>query len=208
MATQRKVASVEQTRSWYQQSIGLIFTDYRGLTVGEMQELRKSLRSAGAEFHVVKNTLFRRALGDDIANLPEELHSGTTATVFVYREQPACAKAVVTFGKSHQALQIKGGFFDGKVFSAKEIEELSKLPSREELLSMIVGVVAAPMSQLVGVLNEMIASPIRVIDAIVEKQGGAPPADAKEPSPVPEPEPATAEAPTPEPESQTSEGES
>lgn len=208
MATPKKVATVEQTRKWYEQSIGLIFTNYSGLTVGEMQELRKSLKSVGAEFHVVKNTLFRRALGDDIAKLPEDLHSGTTATVFVYREQPACAKAVVTFGKSHQALQIKGGYFDGRVFSAKEIEELSKLPSREELLSMIVGLVAAPISNVVGVMNEIIAAPIRVVDAIIEKHRAAPSAKEQQPGPNIEAETvATNEEPN-EPETKTSEGES
>ncbi len=230
MATPNKVAAVEEARAWYEQSIGLIFTDYRGLSVSEMQELRKSLRAVGAEFHVVKNTLFRRAVGDDIEQFPEELHSGTTATVFVFKEQPACAKAVVTFGKAHQALQVKGGFFDGKVFSAEEIDALSKLPSRDELLSMIVGLVAAPMSQLVGVLNEVIASPIRLIDAIIEKSGGsAPEAKAEEPlaaEPLAEPsasetvdaaEPSTDEVPTadettpaeptPESESETSQGE-
>lgn len=222
MATPKKVATVEQAREWYKQSIGLIFTDYSGLSVSEMQDLRKSLRAAGAEFHVVKNTLFRLAVGEDIAQLPDELHNGTTATVFVFREQPACAKAVVTFSKSHQALQIKGGFFDGKVFSASEIDALSKLPSREELLSMIVGLVAAPISQVVGVINEVIASPIRVIDAIIEKGGGAPAttnadAPATETSSEPEHESlateAATEAPTeeatPETETQTenSEGE-
>lgn len=221
MATPKKVATVEQAREWYEQSIGLIFTDYSGLSVSEMQDLRKSLRAAGAEFHVVKNTLFRLAIGEDIAQLPDELHNGTTATVFVFREQPACAKAVVTFSKSHQALQIKGGFFDGKVFSAAEIDALSKLPSREELLSMIVGLVAAPISQVVGVINEMIASPIRVIDAIIEKSGGAPSTETADEPPTAEassenePEaPATeaeAEAPTevttPETQSENSEGE-
>jgi large subunit ribosomal protein L10 len=238
VATPEKVATIEKAREWYEQSSGLIFTDYRGLTVGEMQELRRSLRAVGAEFHVVKNTLFRRAVGEDIAKMPDELHNGTTATVFIFAEQPACAKAVATFSKAHAALQIKGGFIEGRALTAKEIDELSKLPSRHELLSMIVGLVAAPMSQVVGTIQEILAAPIRVIDAIAEKAGGAPPAAAPaepaasaapaEPAEAPaeavaeteasateaaqEPEPeAAAEAsaqPTEEPQTESTEGES
>lgn len=200
MATQQKVATVEKATEWYKASSGLIFADYRGLKVHEMQELRKSLRGIGAEFHVVKNTLFRRAAGDDIALIPEEYHNGTTATVFIFKEEPACAKAIMTFAKTHGALKIKGGFLNGKALTAKDVDSLSKLPTRDELLSQIVGLVAAPMTNIASILNEVLAGPVRAIAAIEEKvKASAPAAPAKaEPAPEPVQEAPVAEAPSEE----------
>jgi large subunit ribosomal protein L10 len=185
---------VAQARQWYEQSVGVIFTDYRGLSVPELQALRASLRDVGAEYHVIKNTLLRLAMGSDVESLPAELHNGPTATAFVMGEQPAVAKAIVDFAKTHKQLEIKGALIEGRVLSKEEVEELAKLPSRQELLGMIAGLVAAPMSNLVGVLNEVLAVPVRVIGAIEEKvaAGGAPSAakadQQADPAPSPESE--------------------
>ncbi|MER3413969.1 MAG: 50S ribosomal protein L10 [Armatimonadota bacterium] len=160
---------VAQTRQWYEESVGVIFTDYRGLSVPELQALRNSLRDVGAEYHVIKNTLLRLAMGSDVESLPPELHNGPTATAFILGEQPAVAKTIVEFAKTHKQLEVKGALIEGRVLSKEEVEELARLPSRQELLAMIAGLVAAPMSNLVGVLNEVIAAPIRVIAAIEEK---------------------------------------
>ncbi len=176
---------VAQARQWYEESVGVIFTDYRGLSVPELQALRTSLRGAGAEYHVIKNTLLRLAMGSDVESLPYELHNGPTATAFILGEQPAVAKAIVDFAKTHKQLEVKGALIEGRVLSKEEVEELAKLPSRQELLGMVAGLVAAPISNLVGVLNEVIAAPVRVIGAIEEKvaAGGAPAAEtAEEPS--------------------------
>lgn len=185
---------VAQARQWYEQSVGVIFTDYRGLSVPELQTLRSSLRDAGAEYHVIKNTLLRLAMGSDIESLPNELHNGPTATAFILGEQPVVAKAIIEFAKTHKQLEVKGALIEGRVLSKEEVEELAKLPSRQELLGMIAGLVAAPLANLVGVLNEVIAAPVRVIGAIEEKvaAGGGP-------------APLTAEAPNASDSSQESE---
>lgn len=177
MPTAQKERRVAQARQWYEQSVGVIFTDYRGLSVPELQALRNSLRDAGAEYHVIKNTLLRLAMGSDVESLPAEVHNGPTATAFILGEQPTVAKAIVEFAKTHKQLEVKGALIEGRVLSKDEVEELAKLPSRPELLSMIAGLVAAPMSNLVSVLNEVIAAPVRVIGAIEEKvAAGATPA--------------------------------
>jgi len=178
MPTAEKAAVIEKTKEWYSQSTGLIFTDYRGLKVPEIQTLRQSLREAGGEFHVVKNTLLRRAMGDDISNLPDELHNGPTATAFLFKEEPSCAKLLVKFAKDHKGFAIKGGFFEGKALSAAEVEAYSKLPTRTELLSMLAGLVQAPIANVIGLMNEIIAAPIRCIGAIADKAGPAPAAEA------------------------------
>ncbi|GIV03081.1 MAG: hypothetical protein KatS3mg015_1911 [Fimbriimonadales bacterium] len=186
MPTAQKEKLVAQAKEWYENSVGVIFTDYRGLSVPQMQTLRQSLREVGAEFHVIKNTLLRLAMGDDVSALPEEFHNGPTATAFIHGEQPAVAKAIVDFIKKEKQLEIKGALIEGRVFTKDEVEALAKLPSRHELLSMIAGLVAAPMSNLVGVLNEMIAAPVRVIGAIEEKvAAGGGPVEASEASAEP-----------------------
>ena len=194
MPTAQKAELIEKAKKWYGDSTGLIFTDYRGLDVPSLQTLRSSLRDTGGEFHVVKNTLLRQAVGKDVEQFPDEFHNGPTATLFIFREEAACAKVLVKFAKDHKGFEIKGGVIDGKPMTGDQITELSKLPSRDELLSMIVGLVQAPIANVVGVLNEMIVGPIRCIDAIVEKSGGAPVAEEAE-APAASAEAATEEAP-------------
>lgn len=189
MPTAQKASVVSQTQRWFGDATGIIFTEYRGLGVDEIQTLRKKLRETGAEYHVIKNTLFRIAVGDLASELPAEFHNGPTATAFLFRDEPACAKVIVDFLKDHKALVVKGGYIEGKVMNASDIEALAKLPSREQLLSQIVGLVAAPMSNLVGVLQEIIASPIRVIGAIEEKvSSGSVSTKAEEDAPAVVPE--------------------
>lgn len=172
MATPKKIDTVEAARNWHSKAIGLIFTEYSGLSVSEMQELRKNVRDSGGEFRVIKNTLLRLALGQGtIEKLPDEFHNGPTATVFVLRDEAGCAKSLATFAKTHQALKIKGAFLDGTVLTDKEVDALSKLPSKQELLSMIVGLVAAPISNIVTCVNEILAGPVRAVAAIAEKGG-------------------------------------
>lgn len=186
MPTAQKEKLVAQAKEWYANSVGVIFTDYRGLTVPQLQALRQSLRDVGAEFHVIKNTLLRLAMGEDVAALPEEFHNGPTATAFIQGEQPVVAKVIVDFIKKEKLLEIKGALIEGRVLTKDEVEALAKLPSRQELLAMIAGLVAAPMSNLVGVLNEIIAAPVRVIGAIEEKvAAGGGPVEASNASPEP-----------------------
>ena len=194
MPTAQKAAIIDKAKEWYGDSTGLIFTDYRGLDVPALQSLRSSLRDTGGEFHVVKNTLLRQAVGNDVDQFPQEFHNGPTATLFIFKEEAACAKVLVKFAKDHKGFEIKGGVIEGRPMTAEQITELSKLPSRDELLSMIVGLVQAPIANVVGALNEIIVGPIRCIDAIIEKNGGAPaPAAAAEEAPA-----AVAEAPAEE----------
>ncbi len=173
MPTAKKIELVEAAANWIEQSSGFIFTEYRGLNVQEIQQLRRAIREAGGEFHVVKNTLLRRAFGEKIAGVPEEFHNGPTATAFLFKDEAACAKKLFEFAKAHAALKVKGGIIEGKTMDAKQVEALSKLPSRQELLGMIAGCVAAPLANLVGVLQETIAAPIRAIGQIAEQKGSA-----------------------------------
>src|SRR5205823_11085123 len=95
-------------------SSDLVFTDYRGLKVKDMQVLRANLKAKGGELHVLKNTLFRLAAGADAETLPAELHNGPTAIAFIFEDETGCAKALVDYAQTNKNLQVKGGFFSGR----------------------------------------------------------------------------------------------
>ena len=172
MPTAEKAQVIEQAKEWYSKSTGVIFADYRGLTVKEMQGLRSNLRKQGGEIHVIKNTLFRLAAGEDVNALPAEFHNGTTANAYVFEDEAGCAKTLLDFAKSSKKLVVKGGYFGGKAFSAKEVEALSALPPRDVLLAQVIGTIAAPLSQLASTVEAIYAQPIRTIYAVADKANG------------------------------------
>jgi large subunit ribosomal protein L10 len=161
MPTAAKAQVIEQAKEWYSESQGVIFADYRGLSVKEMQTLRKDLRAKGAEVHVIKNTLFRMAAGEDINNVPAEYHNGTTAYAYIFQDEAGCAKTLLDFAKSSKKLVVKGGFFG--------VKALSDLPPRDILISQVIGAIAAPLSTLVGTIEALYADPIRVVGAVADK---------------------------------------
>lgn len=170
MPTAEKAQVIEQAKEWYSKSQGVIFADYRGLTVKEMQQLRKTLRSKGGEVHVIKNTLFRIAAGEDVNSVPAEFHNGTTAYAYIFEDEAGCAKTLLDFAKSSKKLVVKGGFFGGKAFTSAEVIALSELPPRDVLISQVIGAIAAPLSNLVGTVEALYADPIRVIGAVADKK--------------------------------------
>jgi large subunit ribosomal protein L10 len=192
MPTLEKAQTIEQTKELYSKAVGVVFTDYRGLKVKEIQNLRRNLRDKGAEMHVIKNTLFRIAVGDDVAAMPDDLHNGPTAITFVFENESECTKALFDYAKTNKSLQVKGGYFGGRAFTAKEVEALSNLPSRDVLLAQVIGAIAAPLTSLVGVIEALYADPIRVIGAVADKVGEGAPAPAAA-APAAEAAPAEAE---------------
>jgi large subunit ribosomal protein L10 len=169
MPTAEKARTIEQAKEWYSKSVGVVFTDYRGMKVKEIQALRRDLRSKGGEIHVLKNTLFRIAAGEDTANFPDELHNGTTAVAFVYENESVVAKSLLDFAKTNKKLVVKGGYFGGKAFTAKQVEALAELPPRDVLIAQVIGTIVAPLTNLVGVIEALYADPIRVIGAVADK---------------------------------------
>lgn len=174
-----KANVVESAQEKYQRAAGVIFTDYRGLKVKEIQSLRKQLKEKGGELHVIKNTLFRKAAGDDSANISEEMTSGPTAYAFVYENESDCAKVLFDFAKASKKLVVKGGVLGGKEFSGDAVESLSKLPPRDVLIAQVIGVISAPLSNLVGIIEALYADPIRVIGAVADKVAEGSPVEAK-----------------------------
>lgn len=147
--------------------------DYRGLTVKQSQELRRSIREAGADMKVYKNTLMELALKE--MDLPEmgEVLSGPSAFVFADGDPVASAKALRDFAKTNENLSIKGGIMDGRFVDADAVIKIANLPSREELIAKLLGTLQNPMSQVVRVLNGPMEAFARTVSAIADQKNAA-----------------------------------
>ncbi|MDQ3475948.1 MAG: 50S ribosomal protein L10 [Actinomycetota bacterium] len=208
-----KVGAVAEITSRFNRSSAVVLTDYRGLTVAQLKELRTSL-GATSTYAVVKNTLTKRAVSavgyDDLA----PLLIGPTAIAFIEGEPVEAAKALRNFSRTNPLLIIKGGVLDGKMLSTEEINSLADLESREVLLGRLAGGMKASLSKAAALFQAPLSQVVRLAAALAEKKpaaeaasDAAPEASAAEaateaaatdPTPTPEPaEPPAASADTP-----------
>ena len=154
-------ALAEQLRG----STAVIVTDYRGLKVGELQDLRKRLRPKGVEFHVVKNSLFTRAAEKTERRGLETLLTGPTAVALGSIDEVELAKGMVDEARVLKALRILGAFVGGKTMSVEDVQTLARLPSRAHLQGQIVGSLQAPLAQLTGLFQAPAQTLIYVLSA-------------------------------------------
>ena len=160
MATQNaqmahKVAVVDDVKTRIGAAAASIVSEYRGLTVAELAELRTALEAVGGDYKIFKNTLVRRAIdGSEYQPLSEYL-SGPSALTFVEGDVSAVAKALRDFSRTNPLLVIKGGLADGSLLSAADLAALADLPPREVLLARMAGALAAPMQQMAGLLQAL-----------------------------------------------------
>jgi large subunit ribosomal protein L10 len=167
--TAEKEKAIQELSDLIGRSKGAILTDYRGFTVAEITELRKRLREQNAEYHVVKNTLFKRALQNG-----EGLHphlEGPTAIAFALEDPVGPAKAILDFIREKRKGEVKAGFIDGQVYTEPQVGELSKLPPRDVLIAMVIGSIQSPITSLVGTLDGIISNFVRTLQAVADKQG-------------------------------------
>jgi large subunit ribosomal protein L10 len=180
MARPDKTADVAELVESFQESAGAVLTEYRGLTVKQLQDLRRSL-GENANYAVVKNTLTKIAATEAGVDGFDDLLVGPTAIAFINGDVVQAAKGLRDFAKAHPALVIKGGFLEGKALDAKEIAKLADLESREVLLAKLAGGMLASLSQAVYLLNAPLAQAARLAGALQAKaeqdpsilQGGA-----------------------------------
>jgi large subunit ribosomal protein L10 len=170
MNRDEKRAVVERLVEQIRESSALIVTDYRGLTVTETADVRRALREAGASFHVAKNTLAK--LAAEQADRPHlvDFLEGPTAIAFIADDPVPAAKALSDVARRTRILAVKGGVMNGHTLSADEVRRLGDLPSREVLLSQLVGALAGPMQATAGVLAAPLRELVAVLDAYIEKR--------------------------------------
>jgi large subunit ribosomal protein L10 len=169
MATPDKVAAVKEMAERFRSSEAVIVTEYRGLTVAQLAELRRSLRGV-ATFSVAKNTLTALAAKEAEVEGVDALFSGPTAIAFVTGDPVAAAKSLKTFGKDHPALVLKGGLFEGKALSSADVEFLASLESREVLLAKAAGAFKASLFGAAYLLSAPLGKAARTVDALRQKQ--------------------------------------
>jgi large subunit ribosomal protein L10 len=152
--TQAKVAVVDDLKAQLGDAKTVVLTEYRGLTVQQLSELRKQLRQVSARYKVVKNRLARLAMKEVSALEALSPHLKGPTGVIVSRDDPvALAKALATFSRIHQALAVKAGVVDGQPLDPAGLKALADLPSRDALRALLVAAVQGPLARLVGLLT-------------------------------------------------------
>ncbi|EUA14480.1 50S ribosomal protein L10 [Mycobacterium kansasii 732] len=194
MARADKATAVADIAERFKASTATVITEYRGLTVAHLAQLRRSLGES-ATYAVAKNTLIKRAASEAGIDGLDELFAGPTAIAFVTGEPVDAAKALKTFAREHKALVIKGGYMDGHPLTVAEVERIADLESREVLLAKLAGAMKGNLAKAAGLFNAPASQVARLAAALQEKRAAAEPAaDAPAATPeTPAPEPASAE---------------
>ena len=165
MPTQEKTESVATLRERLQPVRTAVITEYRGLTVQQLSDLRKQLKAVQSEYKVVKNRLARLAVKELALDSLATHFNGPTGLVFTAKDPVPMAKALQTFVRTNPALTIKVGLVEGKVVAPAELKALADLPSKEALRSQLVGALQGPLSQLVSLLAAPQRELVRILEA-------------------------------------------
>lgn len=183
MANAEKTAAVADLADSFRESSGAVLTEYRGLTVKQMQELRRSL-GEDVSYAVAKNTLTKIAAKDAGVEIDFDLLTGPTAIAFIKGDPVLAAKSLRDFAKANTPLIIKGGFLDGKILTAEEINKLADLESREVLLAKLAGGMKASLSNAASLFAAPLSQAARVLGALQAKAESDPSILAAGPEPV------------------------
>lgn len=168
-----KVAKVEEIKAKFLGSRFVFLTDFTGLTVEEINQLRQRLRGKGAEYRVLKNTLTLLAIKDTEYQAIEGLLVGPAAAVFASEDPVSVSKELLTFAAEKPKLRIKGGYLEGKVLGAEEVRALATLPSREVLLARVTGAFKGPLYSLHGVLSGPCRKLVYALRAVADAKAEA-----------------------------------
>lgn len=173
MPTNEKQQQVAEIKERLTGSVGLIMVDYRGLTVKEMWQLRRSLRDMGAVVTVYKNSLAQIAIRElDMPNMDEYLE-GPTAFVFTPEDPVATAKALMAFAREHKVFSFKGGYIDGQLVDAEAVKAIALLPSREELIAKLMGTMLNPLRNFMAMANAPASAFTRAVQAVADQKAAA-----------------------------------
>jgi large subunit ribosomal protein L10 len=171
MKKEQKAALVEDLRARFGRASIALVSEYKGMTAGESADVRRKLRAVRGEMRVAKNTLLRRAIeGTDYAPLGEQL-GGPVGLILSFDDPVAVAKTVVEFKELGDKFRIRGGVLGGKPLSPDEVQALATLPPKEVVMAQLLGLLQAPTTRLVRLLNEPGSMLARAIDAIGKKNG-------------------------------------
>jgi large subunit ribosomal protein L10 len=171
MAKADKATAVADIAEQFKEATATVVTEYRGLTVANLAQLRRSLGES-ATYTVAKNTLVKRAAAEAGIDGLDELFTGPTAIAFVKGEPVDAAKAIKNFAKDHKSLVIKGGYMEGRALSLDEVNRIADLESREVLLAKLAGAMMGNLAKAAGLFNAPASQVARLAAALQEKKAG------------------------------------
>lgn len=169
ISKERKEEVLAQYNDWVKRSQAVILVEYTGTNMKSLDALRAKIRETGGEFHVVKNTLARRAFADNNMELPQDFLVKSTAISFAFNDPASTAKALTDGTKNSEFVKVKGGFMAGKALSASQVKALSDLPPLPVMRATLLGVLQAPASKLVRTIAEPARGLAAVVKAFSEK---------------------------------------
>lgn len=167
---ERKQEMVKAYQDWMGPRPGLILASYSGMGVRALEDLRRKVREAGGEFHVVKNRLMLLALRQAGVEFPREALQGTTAIGFAGDDVPAVAKAIADAARQNDALQLKAGLVDGRIYDRRQVERLAELPPLPVVRAQLLGLLQAPASRVASAMAASVRQVVTVIKAYAETQ--------------------------------------
>jgi large subunit ribosomal protein L10 len=169
ISKQRKDELVSEYTEWINRSKALILTEYTGLSMKQIDELRLKTREGGGEFHIVKNTLGKVAFESADMPLPEKFLEGSTAIAFAFTDAPALAKILTDFARTSEFIKIKGGYLGKQAISPDQVKALADLPPLPVMRAQLLGVLLAPASKLARTLAEPARQVAAALKAYAEK---------------------------------------
>lgn len=173
LSKERKQAILAEYEEWLSKSEAVFLTEYSGLTMPDFDELRKRIREAGGEFHVVKNTLGKMAFKQAGLDVPEGYLLGSTAVGLAFSDAPGVAKAIADFAKDKQAVKIKGGFLGKQSMATQDVERLATLPPLPVVRAQLLAMLNTPATQLTRLLAEPGRRVAQVLKAYADKPASA-----------------------------------
>lgn len=170
MARPEKVQAVTDIREGLESAEAVFLTEYRGLSVQAVQDLRRALRDSGADYKVVKMTLARRAADDAGIEGLDEFFAGPTALAFAKSDPVATAKALKDFSKTHEVFVLKAGYLSGNILGPEEVSKLAEIEPRDVLLAKIVGAAKAPLFQAAGLFASFNRNAASMFSQLLDKK--------------------------------------
>ena len=165
----RKEEVLSVYADWLKKSQAVIMVEYTGVKMKDLDNIRAKVRDAGGEFHILKNTLARRAFADNGLNVPQEYLVNSTAVSFAFTDPASTAKALSDATKGNEFIKVKGGFMDGQVLSSDQVKALASMPPLPVVRAQLLGVLQAPAGKLVRTIAEPARGLAAVIKAFSEK---------------------------------------
>jgi large subunit ribosomal protein L10 len=173
VSKERKEESLATYAEWLKKSQAVILVEYTGAKMKDLDSIRAKIREAGGEFHILKNTLARRAFADSGMDLPKDFLVKSTAVSFAFTDPASTAKALTEATKGKDFVKVKGGFMSGQALSAAQVKALSDMPPLPVVRAQLLGVLQAPAGKLVRTIAEPARGLAAVIKAFSEKASAA-----------------------------------